>query len=322
MAISASQFGRRPASGHILVGYVATDYGKDALRLGISLARQRDVTLHITMVAPAHNTFSGIYPHDRGYSSIIEEQLAGWLQEALDEVPDDVEAVARIVPGQSEAEALNSAAQELGCDVIVVGARKGGIFNRFKMGAAVNALLHSASVPIALAPPGYSYPGPLTRVTAMFGPRPGTSDVIAIGLDRARRRQIPLRLVSLVLPGESDMQALGTDVPGAVRAYATRVLGDVAQGMLEAGHATTEVASGRDVETAMDKLTWEEGEVAVVGSSRLAVPGRLFLGGTASRMLRSIPVPMVLVPAGYMQAGGDSPPLSPTDPDSSEVNHD
>lgn len=320
--MSASEFTRRPASGNILVGYVATDYGKDALRLGISLARNRDVTLHITMVAPEHNSFSGVYPHSRGYTSIIEEQLAGWLQEALDEVPEDVVAIARIVPGHSEAEALNASAEDLNCDVIVVGARKGGIFNRFKMGAAVNALLHSATIPIALAPRGYSYPGPLTRVTAMFGPQPGTSDVIAIGLDRARRREIPLRLVSLILPGESNMQAVGTDVPNAVRTYANRILGDIAQEMLAAGHATTEIASGRDVETAMERLAWEEGEIAVVGSSRLAMPGRLFIGGTASRMLRSIPVPMVVVPAGYMQADTDPSLTSPDTREAPEVNHD
>lgn len=303
--MSASDFDRRTASGRILVGYVATDYGMDALRLGIALAKDRNVSLEIVMVAPANNTFSGVYPHDRGYSSIVEEQIAGWLQEALDEVPSDINAVARIVPGESEAEALNRAAEELNCDIIVVGARKGGLLGRFQMGTAVNTLLHSGTVPIALAPRGYSYPGPITRVTTMFGPRPGTSDVIAIGLDRARRRQVPLRLVSLVLPGESDLQGLGNDVPNAVRTYANRKLGDIAEEMVAAGYATTEVASGKDVEAAMEHIKWEDGELAVVGSSRLAVPGRLFLGGTASRMLRSIPVPMVVVPAGYMHAGAD-----------------
>ncbi|MFS0395283.1 universal stress protein [Corynebacterium striatum] len=303
--MSASDFDRRTASGRILVGYVATDYGMDALRLGIALAKDRNVSLEIVMVAPANNTFSGVYPHDRGYSSIVEEQIAGWLQEALDEVPSDINAVARIVPGESEAEALNRAAEELNCDIIVVGARKGGLLGRFQMGTAVNTLLHSGTVPIALAPRGYSYPGPITRVTTMFGPRPGTSDVIAIGLDRARRRQVPLRLVSLVLPGESDLQGLGNDVPNAVRTYANRKLGDIAEEMVVAGYATTEVASGKDVEAAMEHIEWEDGELAVVGSSRLAVPGRLFLGGTASRMLRSIPVPMVVVPAGYMHAGAD-----------------
>ena len=101
------------------------------------------------------------------------------------------------------------------------------------------------------------------------------------------------------------MHGLGTDVPNAVCAYAKRKLGDIAEEMLSAGYATTDVATGRDVEAAMENVTWQDGELAVVGSSRLAVPGRLFLGGTASRMLRSIPVPMVVVPAGYMHAGAD-----------------
>ena len=80
--------------------------------------------------------------------------------------------------------------------------------------------------------------------------------------------------------------------------------------MLDAGHATTEVASGKDVSTALEKLSWQDGEIAVVGSSRMAVPGRLFLGSTASRMLRLIPVPMIVVPAGYMQAGEENNLLS------------
>ncbi len=42
-----------------------------------------------------------------------------------------------------------------------------------------------------------------------------------------------------------------------------------------------DVATGRDVESALESITWQDGELAVVGSSRLAVPGRLFLGGTS-----------------------------------------
>lgn len=308
--MSASDFDRRSVGGHILVAYVATDYGKDALRLGIALAQDRNVSLEIVMVAPVHNSFSGVYPHDRGYGSIVEEQIAGWLQEALDEVPSHIPATARIVPGASEAEALNQAAEDLHCDVIVVGARKGGLLGRYHMGAAVNSLLHSSTVPIALAPRGYAHPGPLTRVTTMFGPRPGTSDVIAIGLDRARRREIPLRLVSLIIPGESELVALGNDVPAAVAAYADRVLADIAEEMVTSGHATTEIAAGRNVEDAMEGLSWKDGEIAIVGSARLAAPGRLFLGGTAARMLRSIPIPMLVVPAGYMRVGEGTAPTT------------
>lgn len=301
---TASTFERRPAGGKILVGYVATDFGRDALRLGIALARERDVALEIVMVAPRNNAYTGIYPHDRGYNSILEEQIAAWLTDALALVPEGMEATARIVPGDSEAVALNETAEELNCDLIVVGARAGGMLRRFQMGAAVNTLLHSATVPIALAPRGYSFTGPITRVTAMFGPKPGTSDVIAIALDRARRREVPLRLISLVIKGEADSAALGTDVIGAISHYGNRVLANIASDMHSAGHATTEVTSGDSVEDALKDITWDEGEIVVAGSSRLATTGRLFIGSTAARMLRTIPVPMVVVPAGYMQTDG------------------
>ena len=74
--------------------------------------------------------------------------------------------------------------------------------------------------------------------------------------------------------------------------------------MHSAGHATTEVTSGDSVEDALKDITWDEGEIVVAGSSRLATTGRLFIGSTAARMLRTIPVPMVVVPAGYMQTDG------------------
>lgn len=297
------EFPHRRASGRILVAYVATDYGKDALNLGIALAKERDVSLDIVMIAPRSNSFSGVYPHDRGYSSILEEHIAMWLEEALASIPKDIDATARIVLGDSEAEALNDAAVELNCDMIVVGARKGGILSRFHMGAAVNALLHSATVPIALAPKGYAYPGPISRLTCMFGPRSGSVDVISNAIDRASKRGVELRLVSLVIHGESDLQGLGNDVPNAIRQYADRVLGDIAQHVLDDGKASTVVASGNSVEEAVSGLAWDPGEIVIVGSSRLAVPGRLFIGTTASRMLRSVPVPMVVIPNGYMTGG-------------------
>lgn len=98
----------------------------------------------------------------------MEEQIAGWLEEALAEVPEAITATARIVTGDSEAAALCETAETLGADLLVVGARKGGLFGRFQMGSAVNALLHSAPVPVALAPRGYSYQGPITRVTTFL----------------------------------------------------------------------------------------------------------------------------------------------------------
>ena len=55
--MAPASFPRRNTSGCILVGYVATDFGKDALRLGIALAKERNVRLELVMVAPAHSSF-------------------------------------------------------------------------------------------------------------------------------------------------------------------------------------------------------------------------------------------------------------------------
>jgi nucleotide-binding universal stress UspA family protein len=41
---------------------------------------------------------------------------------------------------------------------------------------------------------------------------------------------------------------------------------------------------------------WDPEEIVLVGSSRLAATGQLFLGTTAAKMLRELPVPMVVVP--------------------------
>ena len=58
------------------------------------------------------------------------------------------------------------------------------------------------------------------------------------------------------------------------------------------------VTSGRHIEDAVNKLDWHDGDLIVVGSSRLAQPRRIFLGSTAAKMLRVLQVPMVVVPKG------------------------
>jgi nucleotide-binding universal stress UspA family protein len=59
---------------------------------------------------------------------------------------------------------------------------------------------------------------------------------------------------------------------------------------------SAEVAEGPTIEDAVRGLEWHAGEIVLVGSSRLATPHHLFLGSTAAKMLRELPVPMIVVP--------------------------
>ena len=60
----------------------------------------------------------------------------------------------------------------------------------------------------------------------------------------------------------------------------------------------TDIVDGRDWEEALDSLPWEDGEVLVVGSSRLGPVARVFLGSNSTKIIRSSPVPVLVIPRG------------------------
>ncbi|KGF20019.1 MULTISPECIES: universal stress protein [Micrococcaceae] len=295
-------------SRRILVGYVATAAGRDALNLGIALAAGRDAELHVTMVAPEAEPYAAAVSQGAGYERVLRRQLQSWLDEALASVPEGVRAVGHVVSSSSDAEGLLSQARAVDAEAIVIGARAGGVLGRYRIGSVAQALLHSSHVPVVLAPRGYSGHGPLSRITALFGDRPGGMQVIAETLAAAEATETRVRLVTFAQASETGKSsAAHTGVPGAetMKAFVLEQLdrlgsgehGERARAMISSGQATTEVVAGKEIEKSVRRLDWEPDEVVVVGSSRLAPAGRAFLGSHAARVLRAISVPMVVVPA-------------------------
>jgi nucleotide-binding universal stress UspA family protein len=70
------------------------------------------------------------------------------------------------------------------------------------------------------------------------------------------------------------------------------------------------VVDGRDWEHALDSLPWEDGEILVIGSSRLAPVARIFLGSNATKIIRSSPVPVLVIPRGADVRLEDTAPTS------------
>jgi nucleotide-binding universal stress UspA family protein len=280
----------------IVVGYTATDAGADALALGARLARATGAELEVVIVLPAESR-SVITPPDSGYDRLVREQAEGWLAETARERAD-IPARTAVRYAESFAEGLLDAAHESGAGLVVVGAGRGGLRGRHRLGSVASELLHSADVPVALAPEGARRidPGtPLDRVTAAVGTRPGADVLLeeAVGLSAAA--SVPLRLVSLET----------IDLPAGLDTAAVRVVGaEHAGAVLERARAELPahvsvdavMGTGDGIEDAVESVEWRPGEIAVVGSSRLAQPRRLFLGSTAAKMLRVLPVPLIVVP--------------------------
>ncbi|WP_350347892.1 universal stress protein [Agromyces sp. G08B096] len=279
----------------ILVGYTADDSGADALALAARIAAAAEALLEVVMVLPIEAR-GGVVPRDPAYERLVKQRSQGWLAEASSRLGDTVPQSLHIRYAESFAAGLVEAAHEFDAALIVVGAARGGLFGRTRIGSVANELLHSSDVPVALAPVGsreVALGQGVTRVTAAVGDKPGP--VLDASVALAGAVHAPLRLLSLVpvdLPSGVD-----TDLVELTSTVSAERLLDDARAALPAGvEATATVATGETIEESVRALEWHAGEVVLVGSSRLAAPSRLFLGSTASKMLRELPVPLIVVP--------------------------
>jgi nucleotide-binding universal stress UspA family protein len=282
-----------------VVGYSANDRGHDAVNLAVSLARGRGAGLDLVLAVPEVQQFGAAHAPKAGFESLLNEQARQWLDEALALVPADIPAQAHIRSGDSDAHTLIRAAEELGADMLIIGATANGLFKRFTVGSVASALLHAATVPVALAPHGYHRTEAITRISCGLGTRAGAEKLLDFALGMAMNRVVPLRVVSLLALDGGD----SAGAADAAREYAEKhlaaALPDGGQGIQPEAKAEVVVAQGRSIEEAVDRLDWEDGEVLVIGSSRLATSRSIFLGSTASRILRALPVPMIVVPSDY-----------------------
>ena len=291
-------------TGSVVVGYTATDAGADAAALGARLARSLGATLHLVIVLPNEGTRSAAVPPERAYEEHIRGQAKRWLADAVIRLPQELTRSGHVRFSESFAEGLVAAGEEFDARVIVIGAASGGLFGRHRLGSVASELLHSSTIPVALAPAGIAQEDDhvLPRVTVAVGTRPGADNLLDEAVSLAGDSGVDLRLVSLVpfdVPPGLDTGAIRT----VGSTHANEVLAVAAELLPDGLGAVVEEAPGDTVEDAVAHLSWLPGEVILVGSSRLAQPRRLFLGSTAVKMLHELPVPMIVVPRTRTEAG-------------------
>ena len=283
----------------LVVGYLATPGGADAMTLGARLARTLGAEIEACIILPpdrALPTLTGT----RDYEAKLGEQAAHWLADALASVPDDIAAHSHVTFDDSFADGLIRESAKLEADLIVVGGSGGGLAGSYSLGSVVNELLHSAPVPVVVAPRGTrdSKIDRVREVTCAIGQRQGADLLLEKAVRFSKAAGTPLRLVSLVAldPMFGALRGDEEAVRERALAHARQVL-ETAKSSLPDGFPVTATAvDGPTVEEAVNKLDWQDGDLIMVGSSRLSAPKRLFLGSTAAKMLRVLDVPMMVVP--------------------------
>jgi nucleotide-binding universal stress UspA family protein len=288
-----------------LVGLTADRGGRDALALGRMLARTGDVTLTVCIVLPEVWGHPSLARVDAEYASFLTGYAEDTIAEAREFVGGAVRAEYVTTPARSATEGLVTTATQTGADLVVLGSARHGPFGRFAVGSVTNEMLHTAPVPVALTPRGYSPSSTarLRRITCAFAGSTRSRTAFDAAVQLSRRHGLPLRLTTLVV---RDRQMYPSQVGySAERLVAEQWRAEAEEAQngalamipddvrVEAG-----VVSGRNWEEALDSLPWEEGELLVVGSSRLGPVRRVFLGSNSTKIVRSSPVPVVVIPRG------------------------
>ena len=287
-----------------VVGLTKDSRGRDAISLATTLAQSLDdpgaVEIDLVHVISGAHPDNAATPQEREYQRLKADEAEEWMAKSLFLIPKTLRARATIHFADSMAEGILEVAAARRTDLIIVGAASHGPFRRFTVGSVANALLHTATAPVALAPAGYLPPSDLTRITCALGTRTGAEAVLQVAVDSAVLHRVPLRIISLV-----SLDAV--PAANAPDKHAERVLEEASASVDGAVVVSADIARGRSTEAAIESLDWSEGEIVLIGSSRLAQRHTIFLGTTANKMLRSLPVPMVVIPRYHPLDGADSP---------------
>lgn len=282
-----------------VVGYGPRQRGIHGVNLAVTLARSSGATLDLVSVLPSAAPTFHMYSPDHAFNAEVEDQGREWLRDGLTRLPEDVHAETHLRHADSITQGLLDAAADpdLGAaTMIVVGTHHRVRAGKFRLGSLADALLHSSPVPVALAPANYRYHPGVTRLTCATGMQPGAEDLLDNAIRLAADWKVPLRLMSLLAVGKEVSEGQRQEWTTLAERHAATLVERAAAVLPPGCPVTSVVGQGKSLQKAVQGLDFADSEIVLIGSSRLAQPKRLFLGHSASKIMRALPVPMIVWP--------------------------
>ncbi|RUR03318.1 universal stress protein [Labedella endophytica] len=290
----------------VLVGYADGRGARDALELGAALADGLGVGLTVVSVARRSWGTPSISRVDTEFIEwsrrVADEDLATARARLAERAPGRAVALRR-VEGRSVPAALVAAAREVDATVIVLGSVADARLGQVVLGSTADRLVHSSPVPVAVAPRGYRAPTDgverltfawsgddtempsLTRLGNLVAPTQAHVRVVTFGLRRPA-----------MFPPEVGLDA-EDEVFAGWREQVERSFERLRAGGIVGPDTETLVAVGADWRAAVDDVDWTPGDVLVIGSKPAGPVARVFMGSSATKIVRHSPVPVVLLPA-------------------------
>lgn len=293
----------------VLVGYSPEAREHGGLALAAMLARSSGEGLVVCCVVPDRWESVSLARVDADYANYLSGLARDALADAKVFLGEDTDAEYVVRTGRSVATTLAKEAAATDARVLVLGSSSNGPWGRVALGSVTDRLMHSAEVPLALAPLGFRAQDGSTVHRATVG-LDGTrlSEAVLVATARmTRQAAVDLRVITFAVREHTMYTSqVGSRAEDMVM-QAWREQADAMQAKALTWLAThegtstpTEVAivDGRDWADALARVDWVEGDVLVLGSSPHGPISRVFVGSTATKILQSSPVPVILIPAG------------------------
>lgn len=291
----------------ILSAFTNSLGGQDAYSLAATLSDSLGWPMDLVTVVRGGPKHTMLEVSDHAFQDVVVKQAEAWMEEAIARQPPALPVSKHLLYHDSYPEGLIESAVELGAGLLVAGGGRHGVMGRVSLGSVGLTLLNSAPVPVALAPRGtrHNPARAISRITVMLGESGDWKGLLATARTFAQQAGVPLRLVTVVTDEDQEDAAVLERTEGWLDEVRMDVSG------LEDRHV--KIVRSASMSAAVVSMKWRKHELALLGSARLAQRGRLLLGANANKIMRSLPVPLVAVPAGHMSAGpqghgrGDEP---------------
>lgn len=291
-----------------LVGYSPHKDDTCALELACELARTRPETVHAVTVVPRGWETSAGSQQDGDFTQWARQEGESSAAEALAALRrhPEIDSRATWVTGRSVPAAILAARVDLGASMVVVGSGQDGQPGRVSVTSKTDRILHSSKVPVVIAPRGY-HPAPdsrISRLTVGFRDDDATRGLMDLVADLAqgtgasvRLVTIALRMGTMVTAGIRDAERLVHDrLVEQARAAQSEAVARLHGLGLDPTRVSATVVPGASWSDAMEKIEWSAGDMLVVGSSATHPLAEVFLGSSATKIVRNSPVPTMALP--------------------------
>jgi nucleotide-binding universal stress UspA family protein len=244
-------------------------------------------------------------PVEDEYLGYVTSQARQSLERMVGKLPAELDTWVVVHQSASVPTGLTDLAAEIGADLVVVGSSSAGLLGRVALGSVTGRLVHTATVPVAIAPRGYPMcPDPIKRLSVSYGGQADVGGLIATSADLAKRWSLALRIVSFtVRPMKMFAGSMDTSAENlVVEQWSRRTVDEIGKQLndvrskIALPDVEVVIGSGHDWQEAVEDVRWETGDLLLLGSGAAGPTAQVFLGSVAYKIVRHAPVPVMILP--------------------------